>query len=151
MPTNLYGPGDNFDLEISHVLPALLRKCHEAKLAESATVTIWGTGSPKREFLYVDDLAYATLHLMLNYDDSEIINVGTGEDICISDLAALIKDIVDFTGWPEFDEKRPDGTPRKLLDISKLSNTGRTCRTALADGIRLTYEWYLEHYDIARV
>ena len=151
MPTNLYGPGDNFDLESSHVLPALLRKFHEAKLAESESVMIWGTGSPKREFLYVNDLADAALHLMLNYDDPEIINVGTGEDISISDLAALIKDIVGFTGRLEFDASKPDGSPRKLLDISRLSRTGWTHHTALADGIRRTYEWYLEHYNIARV
>jgi len=151
MPTNLYGPGDNFDLENSHVLPALIRKFHEAKVAESPTVTIWGTGSPKREFLYVDDLADAALHLMLNYDDPEIINVGTGEDISISDLADLIKQIVGFNGRLEFDTSKPDGTPRKLLDISKLSGTGWTFRTALADGIRLTYKWLLEHCKIARV
>jgi len=151
MPTNLYGPGDNFDLENSHVLPALIRKFHEAKVADSPTVTIWGTGSPKREFLYVDDLADAALHLMLNYDDPEIVNVGTGEDISISDLADLIKQIVGFTGRLEFDTSKPDGTPRKLLDISKLSGTGWNFRTALADGIRLTYEWLLEHRNIARV
>ncbi len=151
MPVNLYGPGDNFELENSHVLPALIRKFHEAKLAESPTVAIWGTGSPKREFLYVDDLADAALHLMLIYSDPEIINVGTGEDISISDLADLIKQIVGFTGRLEFDTSKPDGTPRKLLDIRKLSGIGWTCRTALADGIRLTYEWLLENYHVARV
>jgi len=151
MPTNLYGPGDNFDLDNSHVLPALLRKFHFAKLSGSSVVTVWGTGNPKREFLYVHDLADAALHLMLNYDEPEIINVGTGTDISIFDLANLIKDIVGYDGRLEFDTSKPDGTPRKLLDVSKLADAGWSHSTSLADGVRQTYDWFVNKIDIARM
>ena len=144
MPTNLYGPGDNFDLNNSHVLPALLRKFHEAKLAGSDSVVVWGTGSPSREFLYVDDLADAAIHLMLNYSHPEIINVGTGTDISILNLANMIKDIVGYEGKLVFDPSKPDGTPRKLLDVSRLSNLGWTYQTSLEEGIRKTYKWFVE-------
>jgi GDP-L-fucose synthase len=143
MPTNLYGPGDNFDLQSSHVLPALLRKFDSARQAAEPTVTIWGSGTPRREFLFVDDLADACCFLMENYDSPDIINVGVGEDLTIAELAILIKDIVGFSGKIEHDRSKPDGTPRKLLDVSKLRSLGWKPRTALADGIRKTYEWYL--------
>jgi len=143
MPTNLYGPGDNFDLETSHVLPALLRKFHMAKEAGDAAVTVWGSGTPRREFLYVDDLADALCFLMERYESPEIINVGCGEDITIADLAALIRDIVGYGGEIVFDRSKPDGTPRKLLDVSKSRALGWQPRTTLADGIAATYAWYL--------
>jgi GDP-L-fucose synthase len=143
MPTNLYGPGDNFDLQSSHVLPALLRKFDSAKQAAEPAVTIWGSGTPRREFLFVDDLADACCFLMENYDSPDIINVGVGEDLTIAELAILIKDIVGFSGKIEHDRSKPDGTPRKLLDVSKLQSLGWKPRTALADGVRKTYEWYL--------
>jgi GDP-L-fucose synthase len=143
MPTNLYGPGDNFDLQTSHVLPALLRKLHTAKDRGDAEVTVWGSGTPRREFLYVDDLADALLFLMERYDSPEIINVGCGEDVTIADLARLIAEIVGFHGTLVFDRSKPDGTPRKLLDVSKSRSLGWQAQTALADGIRATYGWYL--------
>jgi GDP-L-fucose synthase len=143
MPTNLYGPGDNFDLQTSHVLPALLRKFHEAKEAGRSSVTVWGSGTPRREFLYVDDLADAACFLMERYDSPEIINAGTGEDISIADLAALIAEIVGFAGGVTFDRSKPDGTPRKLLDVSKMTGLGWRAATPLAEGIRRTYAWYL--------
>jgi GDP-L-fucose synthase len=180
MPTNLYGPNDNFDLETSHVLPALIRKFHLAKLAakgdwegiqkdetqygpipkdirsavsglvtnqQSAignpqSVVLWGTGSPKREFLYVNDLADACVFLMNHYDESDIINIGCGEDISIAELALLVKDVVGYTGKIEYDTKKPDGTPRKLLDVSKLMGLGWKPKTSLEEGITKTYEWY---------
>lgn len=142
MPTNLYGQNDNFDLNSSHVLPALIRKFHEAKINNSPTVEVWGTGSPKREFLFVDDLAEALLFLMNNYNDSEIINVGTGIDLNIKELAELIKKIVGFEGEINWDKSKPDGTPRKLLDVSKINTLGWKSKTSLEDGIRMTYEWY---------
>ncbi len=142
MPTNLYGTNDNFDLKNSHVLPALLRKFYEAKINNKEEVIIWGTGSPKREFLYVDDLADACVFLMNNYDDSEIINIGTGEDIFIKELANIIKDIVKFSGKIVWDNSKPDGTPRKLLDVSKIHTLGWHHKTKLMDGIRATYGWY---------
>lgn len=146
MPTNLYGPHDNFDLETSHVLPALVRKFHEAKLASTSSdpgsVVVWGTGSPMREFLHVDDLAQASLFLMQNYDDSEIVNIGTGEDVTIKELAELIKDIVDFKGQITWDRTKPDGTPRKLLDVTKLHSLGWKAKIPLRQGIEMTYEWY---------
>ena len=145
MPTNLYGPGDNFDLTSSHVVPALLRKFHEAVKAGASEVEIWGTGSPRREFLHVDDLADAALHLMLNYDGEEIVNVGTGEDVTIRELAELIGSITGYRGRLKFDESKPDGTPRKLLDVSRLHALGWKARIPLADGIRSTYEWYLSN------
>jgi len=181
MPTNLYGPGDNFDLETSHVLPALIRKFHEAKVrtanpsedrgtrfeakasnlrpqtsdpglsasslqpqtSDGHYVTIWGTGTPKREFLYVDDLADACVYLMEHYDGSEIVNIGVGEDISIGDLAALVKEVVGFRGDIVYDSSKPDGTPRKLLDVSRLHSLGWKAKTDLREGIRKTYEWYL--------
>ncbi|MCL4078694.1 GDP-L-fucose synthase [Coriobacteriia bacterium Es71-Z0120] len=143
MPTNLYGPGDNFDLETSHVLPALIRKFHEAKVAGAPSVTIWGTGRPRREFLHVDDLADACLFLMQNYDDEEIVNVGVGEDVSIAELAALIARIVGYEGEIVYDTSKPDGTPRKLLDVSRLSALGWRARIGLEEGIASTYEWYL--------
>ena len=145
MPTNLYGPGDNFDLENSHVLPALIRKIHEAKIEGKKSVVIWGSGTPKREFLHVDDLADACLFLMTHYDDDAIVNVGAGKDISIKELAELIKDIVGFEGTLEFDTSKPDGTPRKLLDVSKLSDLGWDAKTSLEDGLRSTYQWYIQN------
>jgi GDP-L-fucose synthase len=150
MPTNLYGPGDNFDLETSHVLPALIRKFHEAKAARAASVTIWGSGTPRREFLHVDDLAEALLFLMERYDSPEIINVGCGQDVTIAELASLVREIVGFDGELTFDRSRPDGTPRKLLDVSRMSALGWRPRIALADGIRSTYRWFLEHGPAVR-
>jgi GDP-L-fucose synthase len=143
MPTNLYGPGDNFDLTSSHVVPALIRKFHEAKIAGAPQVEIWGTGSPRREFLHVDDLADAALHLMLHYDGEGIINVGTGQDVTIRELAELIGSITGYGGGLVFDESRPDGTPRKLLDVSRLNRLGWKARIPLIEGVRTTYEWYL--------
>ena len=141
MPTNIYGPGDNFDLENSHVLPALIRKFHDAKTQGSASVTLWGTGSPKREFLHSDDLGRACLFLLKNYDDDVAINVGVGDDISISDLADLIQQIVGFEGDILWDDTKPDGTPRKLLDVSRITALGWTSQIGLEDGIRSTYEW----------
>jgi len=145
MPTNLYGPNDNFDLESSHVLPALLRKFHDAKTKNKDEVVMWGTGSAMREFLYVDDLSDACVYLMNNYEDSEIVNIGTGEDISISELAELIKKVVGFEGKIVNDTTKPDGTPRKLLDVSKLHNLGWKHKTSLLDGIKKTHEWFLKN------
>jgi GDP-L-fucose synthase len=172
MPTNLYGPGDNFDLETSHVLPALIRKFHEAKirggtlpeapssLKRSATqtssecsessssgsfVTLWGTGTPRREFLHVDDLADACVFLINHYEESEIINIGVGKDISVSELAQLIKEIVDFEGAIRYDRSKPDGTPRKLLDVGKLRVLGWQPKISLREGIEMTYGWYVEN------
>lgn len=142
MPTNLYGPNDNFDLKNSHVLPALVRKFHEARQSNASQVVVWGTGNPCREFLYVDDLADACLFLMKNYNSSEIVNIGTGEDISIRDLACLLKEITGCNGEIVFDTSKPDGTPRKLLDVSKLSGLGWKYRTSLEQGLRKTLEWY---------
>lgn len=139
MPTNLYGPNDNFDLKTSHVLPALIRKFHEAKVENKPYVEIWGTGAPKREFLYVDDLADALLFLMNHYEGNETVNVGTGEDLSIKDLALLIKKIVGYDGELQFDSSKPDGTPRKLLDVSKLSDLGWKYEINLAKGIEKAY------------
>lgn len=144
MPTNLYGINDNFDLETSHVLPALIRKFHEAKIAGSPVVTVWGTGSPRREFLYVDDLAEACCFLMDNYNEPDIINIGTGIDICIRDLAQLIKEITGFKGKIEFDASRPDGTPVKLLDVNKINKLGWQAKTELRSGIETTYKWFVD-------
>lgn len=144
MPTNLYGINDNFDLETSHVLPALIRKFHEAKLNGEKEVVMWGTGKPKREFLYVDDLADACVHLMNNYNDETHVNVGTGEDIEIRELAQIIKEVVCYEGEIVNDVSKPDGTPRKLLDVSLLESTGWKYSTKLTDGIAKVYSWYLD-------
>ena len=144
MPTNLYGPKDNYDLENSHVLPALIRKCHEAKMAGDKCVSVWGTGSPRREFLYSDDLADACLFLMSNYDSPEIINVGVGEDITIKELAELVKRVVGFNGELSFDTTKPDGTPRKLMDVSKLNQLGWKATMPLTEGIEKAYQWFLD-------
>ena len=144
MPTNMYGPGDNFDLTTSHVLPALIRKFHEAKVQGSPAVTLWGSGTPRREFLHTDDLADALCFLMESYDSPEIINVGCGEDLTIAELAELVRGIVGFDGGIVFDRSKPDGTPRKLLDVTKLTHLGWRPKIALADGIRSTYRWFLE-------
>jgi GDP-L-fucose synthase len=146
MPTNLYGPHDNFDLDSAHVLPALIRKFHEAKQRGAATVTVWGSGAPLREFLHVDDLADAALFLMERYDGEDIINVGVGKDIAIADLAALIRDTVGFTGELVFDRSKPDGTPRKLLDVSRLEALGWSARIGLREGIADTYRWFLDEW-----
>ena len=144
MPTNLYGPGDNFDLKTSHVLPALIRKFHEAKVRANKWVEIWGTGEPRREFLYVDDLADACLFLMNNYNESDIINIGAGKDQSIRELADMVGDVVGFQGDLRFDPTQPDGTPLKLLDVSRLTSLGWQAQTPLKEGIRNTYQWYLE-------
>lgn len=144
MPTNLYGPGDNFDLKTSHVLPALIRKFHEAKMGGDKSVEVWGTGAPRREFLYVDDLADACLYLMNNYDGDNIINVGVGRDQSIRELAEMVGEVVGFKGDLRFDHTKPDGTPLKLLDVSKLTALGWQAHTPLAEGIKKAYQWYLE-------
>lgn len=140
MPTNLYGPNDNYDLQNSHVLPALLRKFHQAKVEGASEVEIWGSGSPKREFLHVDDLAEACMHLMLNYDGEDWFNIGTGEDISIKDLALMIKEIVGFEGELTFDSSKPDGTPRKLMDVEKINQSGWKHKIALKEGIQSVYK-----------
>ncbi len=147
MPTNLYGIGDNFHPENSHVLPALIRRFHEAKEEEKTEVIVWGTGTPKREFIYVDDLADAAVFLMANYDSEEIVNVGVGEDVSIAELATLIKETVGFQGELKFDPSKPDGTPRKLLNISRLKSLGWSPKTTLAEGIKSTYAWFLAHLN----
>jgi GDP-L-fucose synthase len=150
MPTNLYGPGDNFDLTSSHVLPALLRKIHEAKIAHAPTVEVWGTGAPRREFLHVDDLADATLFALKRYDGESHLNVGTGTDIPIRELASLIAEVIGWDGSLVFDPAMPDGTPRKLLDVSALTALGWEAKTPLRQGIQATYHWFLEHHGSDR-
>lgn len=145
MPTNLYGPNDNFNLETSHVLPALIRKFHEAKVENKPFVEIWGTGLPKREFIYVDDLAGACFYLMQNYNENEIVNIGMGEDISIKDLALSIKSVIGYDGELKFDSSKPDGAPRKLLDVSKLNSVGWKYSIPLKDGINNTYSWFLKN------
>jgi len=145
MPTNMYGPGDNFDLEKSHVLPALLRKVHEAKLKGDPVVCVWGSGKPLREFLYNEDLAAACRFLLENYNSPEIVNIGCGEDLTIRELAELICEVVGYKGGLEFDASKPDGTPKKLLDVSKLKAMGWSPRVSLREGITRTYRWYLEN------
>src|SRR5580765_4631916 len=146
MPTNLYGPGDNFDLETSHALAALLRKAHEAKMSGAGEMIVWGTGEPRREFLHVDDLAAAVLFLLEKYDSPEIINVGCGEDISIRELAELICDVVGFGGELKWDRSKPNGTPRKLLDVSKIKKLGWQPTILLRDGVAPLYEWFLDNY-----
>jgi GDP-L-fucose synthase len=146
MPTNLYGPGDNFDLKTSHVLPALIRKFHEAKVNQDEQVVVWGSGEPRREFLHVDDLAAACIFLMNYYEEPEIINIGSGKDISIAGLALLVKDIVGYEGKIVFDVSKPDGTPRKLLDISKIKELGWKAEIPLREGIEATYGWFRTVY-----
>lgn len=146
MPTNLYGPGDNFDLETSHVLPALIRKFHEAKNNNIPVVSLWGSGAPKREFCYVDDCADACVFLMQNYSDGEIVNIGVGEDLSISELANMVKEVVGFSGGVEYDASKPDGTPRKLVDVSKLNAMGWSAKISLQNGVERTYQWFLENH-----
>ena len=146
MPTNLYGPGDNFDPQSSHVLPALLRKFHEAKLSGLDSVTLWGSGTPRREFLHVDDLAKAVLFLLQGYDEATAINVGTGVDIEISELASLISEVTNFKGSINWDTSKPDGTPRKLLDVSRINQLGWNSEILLTDGIKSTYEWFVQNH-----
>jgi len=145
MPTNLYGPGDNFDLESSHVLPALIRRFHEANVSAVPEVTLWGTGAARREFLHVDDLANAACFLMENYDTPELLNVGVGEDLTIAELAALVARVVGYKGRIAFDPSRPDGTPRKLLDVSRVHTLGWRAQIPIESGIASTYEWYRTH------
>lgn len=145
MPTNLYGPNDNFDLESSHVLPALIRKFHDAKVQDKPYVELWGTGAPLREFLHVDDMADACVFLMENYSGDDFLNVGTGKELTILQLAEMIKRVVGFKGELRFDSTKPDGTPRKLLDVSRLEKAGWKAQIDLEDGLRSTYKWYLEN------
>ena len=146
MPTNLYGPNDNFDLKSSHVLPALIRKFHEAKVNGSDTVEVWGTGTPLREFIYVDDMADACVFLMENYDGEQHVNIGTGEEVSIRELAETVKEVVGFDGELVFNTDMPDGTPRKLTTVDKLHGLGWKHKVSLNEGIRLAYEWFLENY-----
>lgn len=148
MPTNLYGSNDNFDLETSHVMPALIRKVHEAKINNMQQVEIWGTGKPLREFLYVDDMADACVFLMENYNGEEHVNIGTGTEVTICELAEMIKDVVGFEGKLRFNTSKPDGTPRKLLDVSKLEDLGWKYKIELIDGIRMSYEWFVNNYKL---
>lgn len=147
MPTNIYGPNDNFDLQNAHALPALIRKFHEAKLNNEKEVVVWGTGKAKREFLYVNDLAEACLFLMKNYNSSEIINIGTGKDLSIKELAEKIKEIIGYNGKIVWDKTKPDGTPRKLLDVSKINKLGWKSKTDLRKGLETTYDWFLENLN----
>ena len=147
MPTNLYGFGDNYDLNNSHVLPALIRKMHEAKVNNAEEVLVWGTGTPKREFLFADDLAEACIFLMENYNEEQLVNIGTGEDLSIADLAKLIQDIVGFKGKLVFDSTKPDGTPRKLMDVTKLHNLGWKHNIELSEGIKMAYKDFLENHN----
>ncbi len=149
MPTNLYGPGDNFDLTSSHVLPALIAKAHTAKTTGADNLTLWGTGTPRREFLHVDDLADACVHLMKTYSDEGLVNVGVGADVTIRELAEMIADVVGFKGSFIFDATKPDGTPRKLLDVSRIHALGWTAKTDLRAGIAATYDWYRQNIATA--
>jgi GDP-L-fucose synthase len=151
MPTNLYGPGDNFDLQSSHVLPALIRKFHEAKLRNDKNVEIWGTGTPRREFLHVEDLADAVLFLLQNYDAEPIVNIGWGEDLTIRELSEIIMSAIGYSGSLTFDHSKPDGTPRKLLDVSRLHSLGWRPRISLRAGIESTYAWFKDHAADARL
>jgi GDP-L-fucose synthase len=151
MPTNLYGPGDNFDLQQAHVLPALLRRIHKAKRSGSASVTVWGSGAPRREFLHVDDLADAVLYLLHEYDGESLVNIGWGKDISIRELAELLVSVIDYNGQLVFDTTKPDGTPRKLLDVERLTALGWAPTIALREGIQSTYGWFVEHLGEARL
>ena len=151
MPTNLYGPGDNFDLENAHVLPALLRRCHEAQERRAGELVVWGTGTPRREFLHADDLAAAAIFMMQRYESGDIINIGTGTDVSIAELAALIRDVTGFAGTLRFDASRPDGASRKLLDVSRASALGWRASVRLEDGLRSTYEWFRSAAATARL
>jgi len=151
MPTNLYGPGDNFDLQNSHVLPALIRRFHEAKVRGDESVTIWGTGTPRREFLHVDDLADAILYLLQAYDAEPIVNIGWGEDVTIRELAEMVMSAIGYSGALKFDSTKPDGTPRKLLDVSRLAGLGWKAKIPLKTGIERTYAWFREHSSDARL
>jgi len=151
MPTNLYGPNDNFDLQSSHVLPAMIRRMHEAREAEAESVLLWGTGSPRREFLHVDDLAKACLHLLEHYDAPEPINVGVGQDITIRELAELVAGVVDYRGELRWDTSKPDGTPRKLLDVSKIEQLGWKAEVSLADGVPSAYAWFRDNVPASSV
>ena len=150
MPTNLYGPHDNYDLRNSHVLPALIRKVHEAKQAGLGSITVWGSGQPRREFLHTDDLAKACLFLLYHYDQPDLINIGCGEDVTIRELAETVCDVLGFQGTLEFDASKPDGTPRKLLDIQKIKSLGWTPKIPLREGIADAYRWFVENQSIAR-
>jgi len=150
MPTNLYGPGDNFNLENSHVMPALIRKFHDAKINNLSEVEVWGTGTPKREFLHVDDMADATVYLMNNYVGEQFVNVGVGEDVSIKGLAEIVKETVGFEGDLKFDSSKPDGTPRKLLDVTKLNEAGWRAKINLVEGVKSTYLWFLDNEDSYR-
>ncbi|MHB1945358.1 MAG: GDP-L-fucose synthase [Metallibacterium sp.] len=150
MPTNLYGPGDNFDLDSSHVLPAMLRKFHDAKLRGDDHVMLWGTGTPRREFLHVDDLARACLYVMEQYEGEAFLNVGVGVDVSIRELAGMVQEVVGFNGRIDWDASKPDGTPRKLLDVSKLHALGWTASIPLREGVAATYQWYLQHLASAK-
>jgi len=149
MPTNLYGPHDNYDLETAHVLPALMRRIHEAKLNQAPEVVVWGSGAPRREFLHSDDLADACVFLMDNYDDEQIINVGVGEDISIRELAELLCEVVGYEGQLSFDPSKPDGTPRKLLDVKKLHALGWRTTRPLRAGVQDAYRWFVENSSLA--
>ena len=151
MPTNLYGPHDNYDLHNSHVLPAFIRKVHEAKQAGAKSITVWGTGTPRREFLHTTDLAEACVFLLENYDEPDLVNIGCGEDVTIRELAETVCDVLGFDGTLEFDASKPDGTPRKLLDISKIKSLGWSPRIPLREGIADAYRWFRENYSDARL
>jgi len=149
MPTNLYGPGDNFDLATSHVLPAMIRRFHDAKTMHARSVSLWGTGQPRREFLHVDDLASAACFVMENYEGGDLLNVGMGEDLSIAELAELVARVVGYNGEIRFDSSKPDGTPRKLLDVSRLRALGWRAHIGLEEGVRATYDWYCDHMSAA--
>jgi len=151
MPTNLYGPHDNYDLHNSHVLPAFIRKVHEAKTSGAKSITVWGTGTPRREFLHTTDLADACIFLLENYDAPDLVNIGCGEDVTIRELAETVCDVLGFEGALEFDKSKPDGTPRKLLDISKIKSLGWSPKISLRDGIADAYRWFCENYNEARL
>jgi len=151
MPTNLYGPHDNYDLHNSHVLPAFIRKVHEAKKSGAKSITVWGTGTPRREFLHTTDLAEACLFLLQHYDEPDMVNIGCGEDVTIRELAETVCDVLGFDGTLEFDTSKPDGTPRKLLDISKIKSLGWSPKISLRDGITDAYRWFCENYKEARL